>query len=147
MLQPDLLSSTPANLAEGKNVRLGVEIVSADTDATFGAFELFEIGNDGMMITTNDLLKTVYIKENQILTTYTGDEETGVWTKTGTIADTGTELDIILCEDSFYYLPGTPQMLMFEGKYNKVSDGTDTLEIAFQWGSKREESYVFVNDG
>ena len=30
-------------------------------------------------------------------------------------------------------------------QYNKVSDGTDTLEIAFQWGSKREESYVFVN--
>ena len=30
-------------------------------------------------------------------------------------------------------------------QYNKVSDGTDTLEIAFQWGSKHEESYVFVN--
>lgn len=30
-------------------------------------------------------------------------------------------------------------------QYNKVSDGTDILEIAFQWGSKREESYVFVN--
>ena len=30
-------------------------------------------------------------------------------------------------------------------QYNKVSDGTDTLEIAFQWGRKREESYVFVN--
>lgn len=29
--------------------------------------------------------------------------------------------------------------------YEKVSDGDDTLEVAFQWGSKREESYVFVN--
>lgn len=29
--------------------------------------------------------------------------------------------------------------------YNKISDGTDTLEIAFQWGAKKEESYVFVN--
>ena len=26
-----------------------------------------------------------------------------------------------------------------------VSDGTDKLEIAFQWGTKHEESYVFVN--
>lgn len=29
--------------------------------------------------------------------------------------------------------------------YKKVSDETDTLEIAFQWGSKHEEGYVFVN--
>ena len=29
--------------------------------------------------------------------------------------------------------------------YHKVSDGSDTLEIAFQWGSPREQSYVFVN--
>lgn len=29
--------------------------------------------------------------------------------------------------------------------YESVSDGTDTLEIAFQWGVKREASYVFVN--
>ena len=26
-----------------------------------------------------------------------------------------------------------------------VNDGTDKVEIAFQWGSQREESYVFVN--
>ena len=26
-----------------------------------------------------------------------------------------------------------------------IEDGTDKMEIAFQWGSKREESYVFVN--
>lgn len=29
--------------------------------------------------------------------------------------------------------------------YNTIKDGNDTLEIAFQWGSKREEGYVFVN--
>lgn len=29
--------------------------------------------------------------------------------------------------------------------YAKASDGTDSVEIAFQWGSKTEESYVFVN--
>lgn len=29
--------------------------------------------------------------------------------------------------------------------YQKVKDGDDELEIAFQWGSNREESYVFVN--
>nr|DAI57040.1 MAG TPA: DNA TOPOISOMERASE IV, B SUBUNIT [Caudoviricetes sp.] len=29
--------------------------------------------------------------------------------------------------------------------YKKVSDSTDTLEIAFQWGSKHENGYVFVN--
>ena len=29
--------------------------------------------------------------------------------------------------------------------YKKISDGTDMLEIAFQWGSKHEEGYVFVN--
>ena len=29
--------------------------------------------------------------------------------------------------------------------YNSVEDGGDKLEIAFQWGSKHEESYVFVN--
>lgn len=29
--------------------------------------------------------------------------------------------------------------------YKKVSDNTDTLEIAFQWGSKHENGYVFVN--
>ena len=27
----------------------------------------------------------------------------------------------------------------------EIEDGTDKLEIAFQWGSKHEESYVFVN--
>lgn len=26
-----------------------------------------------------------------------------------------------------------------------IEDGTDKMEIAFQWGAKREESYVFVN--
>lgn len=30
-------------------------------------------------------------------------------------------------------------------QYNKVSDGVDELEIAFQWGAKKETSYVFVN--
>lgn len=29
--------------------------------------------------------------------------------------------------------------------YSNIEDGTDKLEIAFQWGSKHEESYVFVN--
>ena len=29
--------------------------------------------------------------------------------------------------------------------YHKVDDGTDSLEIAFQWGSPKEQSYVFVN--
>lgn len=29
--------------------------------------------------------------------------------------------------------------------YKKISDGMDMLEIAFQWGSKHEDSYVFVN--
>lgn len=29
--------------------------------------------------------------------------------------------------------------------YNSIKDGEDTLEIAFQWGSKKEEGYVFVN--
>ena len=29
--------------------------------------------------------------------------------------------------------------------YNTIKDGTDTLEIAFQWGVKKEEGYVFVN--
>lgn len=29
--------------------------------------------------------------------------------------------------------------------YNNIKDGEDTLEIAFQWGSKKEEGYVFVN--
>ena len=30
-------------------------------------------------------------------------------------------------------------------QYSKATDGVDTVEIAFQWGSKKEESYVFVN--
>ena len=30
-------------------------------------------------------------------------------------------------------------------QYSRASDGVDTVEIAFQWGSKKEESYVFVN--
>lgn len=29
--------------------------------------------------------------------------------------------------------------------HTEITDGTDKLEIAFQWGSKHEESYVFVN--
>lgn len=29
--------------------------------------------------------------------------------------------------------------------YNKIKDEENELEIAFQWGSKKEESYVFVN--
>ena len=29
--------------------------------------------------------------------------------------------------------------------YNTIIDGDDKMEIAFQWGSKHEESYVFVN--
>ena len=29
--------------------------------------------------------------------------------------------------------------------YKEISDGEDKLEIAFQWGSKKEEPYVFVN--
>lgn len=29
--------------------------------------------------------------------------------------------------------------------YGKASDATDSVEIAFQWGSKHEEPYVFVN--
>ena len=29
--------------------------------------------------------------------------------------------------------------------YNTTKDGDDMVEIAFQWGSKREEGYVFVN--
>lgn len=29
--------------------------------------------------------------------------------------------------------------------YNSIKDGDDSLEIAFQWGSKHEQSYVFVN--
>ena len=29
--------------------------------------------------------------------------------------------------------------------YNSLKEGDDTIEIAFQWGAKREESYVFVN--
>lgn len=29
--------------------------------------------------------------------------------------------------------------------YKTIEDGTDKMEIAFQWGSKKEKSYVFVN--
>ena len=29
--------------------------------------------------------------------------------------------------------------------YNTITDGDDKMEIAFQWGSKKEEGYVFVN--
>ncbi|MBR4762214.1 MAG: carboxypeptidase regulatory-like domain-containing protein, partial [Clostridia bacterium] len=113
---------TPANLAEGKNIRLGVEIPSATTDATFGGFELFEIGEDGMMIRGNNLLKKIYIKENAVLKPYSSDEEIGVWMKEGTIGDTGTQLDIIYCEDSYYLLAGKPNMLIFQGKEKKLSD-------------------------
>ncbi|MBR4909844.1 MAG: carboxypeptidase regulatory-like domain-containing protein [Clostridia bacterium] len=125
-----IVFKTPADLIEGKNVRLGVDIVSADVDGVFGAFELFEIGEDGMMITDNDLLRKIYIKSDTVLEKYTGNEDIGVWTIDGTLGAAGTTLDILLRENSYYLLPGTPNMLMFAGK-NTTANG-DILQVGYE---------------
>ena len=112
---------TPSNLVANKNVRLGIDFTSTDISGTFGGFEIFEIGKDGMAKTEKNIIRKTFISEEDIFSEYSKTAEEGVWMKSGTVGDTGTTLTIVYKEDSFYAIPSEPKMLIFSGQ-NKAPD-------------------------
>ncbi|MBO4432405.1 MAG: hypothetical protein J5852_02620, partial [Clostridia bacterium] len=117
---------TPDNLADDKNVRIGIDFTSADISGTFGGFEIFEIGDDGMAKTEKNLIRTVFLAEDTTVVPYSADAEKGVWMKEGTLGGGSTTFTLSFKEDSFYAIPSDPQMLIFAGT-NK-DPGEDPVE-------------------
>ena len=115
---------TPDNLANDKNVRIGIDFTSADISGTFGGFEIYEVGEDGMSKTEKNLIKTVFLGENATVVPYSAGENIGVWMKDGTLGNGSTTFTLSYKEDSFYAIPSEPQMLIFSGVNKNPTDDT-----------------------
>lgn len=131
---------TPSDLAKSKNTRIGIDFTSANINGTFGWFELYEIGEDGMAITDNNLMKTVYIGEKDVFVPYSADASEDVWMKEGSVGNGGTTLEVVYKDDAFYALQSTPKMLVFSGT-NKTSADP---EVAYVKGDGSIKQYATV---
>ncbi|MBO4733738.1 MAG: hypothetical protein J5662_04585, partial [Clostridia bacterium] len=121
---------TPADLNADKNVRIGIEFPSAAVSGTFGGFELYEIGDDGMAKTDKNLMLTVFIGENEVISPYSPDAQKGVWMKEGTLQEGGTTFEITYKEDNYYLLSSAPKMLFFAGSQGEP----DTPDAQYKGG-------------
>ena len=113
---------TPSDLVADKNTRIGIDLPHANVSGTFGGFELYEIGEDGMAKTEKNLMKAVYIGENEAFLPYSADASENVWMKEGTVGNDGTTLEVVYKDDDFYRLPSTSKMLVFAGTNSTSGD-------------------------
>lgn len=113
---------TPSTLTGNKNVRIGIDFASAEINGTFGGFELFEIGEDGMALTGKNLMGKVFISEGDTIEAFSANAEEGVWTKEGSLGSGDSVFNIVLRENAFYKKPAEPQMIIFAGSVSKSED-------------------------
>ena len=134
---------TPSNLVDAKNVRVGIDFASVDINGTFGGFEIFEIGTDGMAVTDNNLLRKIFLSEGAVVIPFSDKAQEGVWTKDGNLGTGSAVFNIVFKDDGFYKKPTDSKMLVFSGTNSTSSDP----EIEYKGGDGKLSQTVRIETG